>query len=55
MRRPARFKIGGYGHLNLGEEATVAGLTAAFRDDDYLFTTYLEHEYALARGADPAG
>ena len=48
-----RAKIGGYCHLNLGEEATVVGLMAALRDDDYLFTTYREHGYALARGADP--
>jgi pyruvate dehydrogenase E1 component alpha subunit len=48
-----RAKIGGYCHLNLGEEATVVGLCAALRDVDYLFTTYREHGYALARGADP--
>ena len=48
-----RAKIGGYCHLNLGEEATVVGLMAALRDDDYLFTSYREHGYALARGADP--
>jgi pyruvate dehydrogenase E1 component alpha subunit len=48
-----RARIGGYCHLNLGEEATVAGLTAALRPEDYLFATYREHGYALARGADP--
>jgi pyruvate dehydrogenase E1 component alpha subunit len=48
-----RARIGGYCHLNLGEEATVTGLTAALREDDYLFATYREHGYALARGADP--
>ena len=48
-----RARIGGYCHLNLGEEATVVGLTAALRDGDYLFATYREHGYALARGADP--
>ena len=47
-------KIGGYCHLNLGEEATVVGLMAALRPTDYLFTTYRDHGYALARGADPA-
>lgn len=46
-------KIGGYCHLNLGEEATVVGLMAALRTDDYLFTTYREHGYALARGVSP--
>lgn len=49
-----RAKIGGYCHLNLGEEATVVGLMAALRSGDYLFTTYREHGYALARGAEPA-
>ncbi|MFH8737655.1 thiamine pyrophosphate-dependent enzyme [Streptomyces sp. NPDC017964] len=48
-----RAKIGGYCHLNLGEEATVDGLMAALRPTDYLFTTYRDHGYALARGADP--
>ncbi|MCX7522956.1 pyruvate dehydrogenase (acetyl-transferring) E1 component subunit alpha [Microbacterium sp. STN6] len=45
--------IGGYCHLNLGEEAAVVGLLGALRDDDYLFTNYREHGYALARGIDP--
>jgi pyruvate dehydrogenase E1 component alpha subunit len=49
-----RAKIGGYCHLNLGEEATVVGLMAALEPRDYLFTTYREHGYALARGLEPA-
>jgi pyruvate dehydrogenase E1 component alpha subunit len=49
----SRARIGGYCHLNLGEEATVTGLTAALKPEDYLFATYREHGYALARGADP--
>lgn len=49
-----RAKIGGYCHLNLGEEATVVGLTAALEERDYLFTSYRDHGYALARGM-PAG
>lgn len=48
-----RARIGGYCHLNLGEEATVVGLMAALRATDYLFTTYREHGYALARGIEP--
>jgi pyruvate dehydrogenase E1 component alpha subunit len=48
-----RAKIGGYCHLNLGEEATCVGLTAAMRPTDYLFTNYREHGYALAKGLDP--
>jgi pyruvate dehydrogenase E1 component alpha subunit len=43
-------KIGGYCHLNLGEEATVVGLMAALEPRDYLFTNYREHGYAIARG-----
>lgn len=46
-------KIGGYCHLNLGEEATIVGLMAALKQQDYIFTTYREHGYILARGADP--
>ena len=48
-----RARIGGYCHLNLGEEATVVGLMAALEPRDYLFTTYREHGYALARGLEP--
>jgi pyruvate dehydrogenase E1 component alpha subunit len=48
-----RAKIGGYCHLNLGEEPTVVGLMAALEARDYLFTTYREHGYALARGLEP--
>ena len=48
-----RAKIGGYCHLNLGEEATVVGLMAAMEPRDYLFTTYREHGYALCRGMAP--
>jgi pyruvate dehydrogenase E1 component alpha subunit len=48
-----RAKIGGYCHLNLGEEATIVGLMTAMRPTDYLFTTYREHGYAIARGLEP--
>lgn len=46
-------EIGGYCHLNLGEEATVAGLMSAMESTDYLFTNYREHGYALGRGIAP--
>lgn len=46
-------KIGGYCHLNLGEEATIVGMNAALTPDDYVYTNYREHGYILARGADP--
>jgi pyruvate dehydrogenase E1 component alpha subunit len=47
-----RARIGGYCHLNLGEEATCVGLSAGMQAGDYLFTNYREHGYALARGLD---
>ena len=46
-------KIGGYCHLNLGEEATIVGLMAALAPDDYIFTNYREHGYIIARGVEP--
>ncbi len=45
--------IGGYCHLNLGEEAAVVGLMCALRETDYLFTNYREHGYAIMRSIDP--
>lgn len=52
-RAYAEAKVGGYCHLNLGEEATVAGLVAALEPGDYLYANYREHGYALARGISP--
>lgn len=46
-------EVGGYCHLNLGEEATVVGLMAALEPTDYLFTNYREHGYVLCRGISP--
>jgi pyruvate dehydrogenase E1 component alpha subunit len=48
-----RAKIGGYLHLNLGEEATIVGLMAALTPEDYIFTNYREHGYIIARGIEP--
>jgi dihydrolipoamide dehydrogenase/pyruvate dehydrogenase E1 component alpha subunit len=48
-----RAKIGGYCHLNLGEEATVVGGIAALKAGDYIYTSYREHGHAIARGVDP--
>ena len=45
--------IGGYCHLNLGEEAAVVGLMSALKPTDYLFTNYREHGYAIMRGIEP--
>ena len=46
-------KIGGYCHLNLGEEATVVGGVVALKPGDYIYTSYREHGHAIARGIDP--
>src|SRR5436190_7782632 len=46
-------RIGGYIHLNVGEEATVVGSVAALRTTDYLIGSYRTHGHALARGTDP--
>jgi dihydrolipoamide dehydrogenase len=46
-------KIGGYCHLNIGEEATVVGGITALKPSDYIFTSYREHGHAIARGIDP--
>ncbi len=48
-----RAKIGGYCHLNIGEEATVAGTIAALQPEDYVFASYRDHGIALARGSNP--
>jgi dihydrolipoamide dehydrogenase len=46
-------KIGGYCHLNIGEEATVVGGVLALRPNDWIFTSYREHGHAIARGIEP--
>jgi pyruvate dehydrogenase E1 component alpha subunit len=46
-------RIGGYCHLNLGEEATVVGFCAGLEADDYVYTNYREHGYAICRGIHP--
>jgi pyruvate dehydrogenase E1 component alpha subunit len=43
-------RIGGYCHLNLGEEATVVGFCAGLGPKDYVYTNYREHGYAICRG-----
>lgn len=48
-----RARIGGYLHLNIGEEATVVGSMEALQPQDYVFSNYREHGHALARGTDP--
>ncbi|HJT55601.1 MAG TPA: pyruvate dehydrogenase (acetyl-transferring) E1 component subunit alpha [Ktedonobacteraceae bacterium] len=48
-----RAKIGGYCHLNLGEEATIVGFCEGLAPDDYVYTNYREHGYAISRGISP--
>jgi dihydrolipoamide dehydrogenase len=48
-----RAKIGGYLHLNVGEEASVVGGISPLKPGDYIFTAYREHGHAIARGTDP--
>src|SRR3954447_916100 len=48
-----RANIGGYCHLNLGEEATIVGLMASLGRRDYVFPSYRGHGYALVRGVEP--
>jgi pyruvate dehydrogenase E1 component alpha subunit len=45
-------KIGGFCHLNIGEEATIVGTISALRKEDYLYSTYREHGHAIAKGID---
>jgi len=46
-------RIGGYCHLNLGEEATVVGFCSGLEPTDYVYTNYREHGYAIGRGIAP--
>jgi pyruvate dehydrogenase E1 component alpha subunit len=46
-------KIGGYCHLNIGEEAAVVGGILPLKLNDYIYTSYREHGHAIARGVDP--
>src|SRR4029077_13206394 len=46
-------KIGGFCHLNIGEEATIVGAISSLRPQDYVYSTYREHGHAIAKGVDP--
>ena len=46
-------KIGGFCHLNIGEEATIVGTISTLRPTDYVYSTYREHGHAIAKGIDP--
>ncbi len=49
-----RAKIGGYCHLNIGEEAAVVGAVMPMRENDWIISYYREHGHILARGTEPA-
>src|SRR6267143_1165190 len=46
-------KIGGFCHLNIGEEATIVGTISALRKEDYVYSNYLEHGHAIVGEALP--
>jgi pyruvate dehydrogenase E1 component alpha subunit len=46
-----RDRIGGYCHLHIGEEATVAGTVGCLTPDDYVFGSYRDHGLTLAIGS----
>lgn len=48
-----RAKIGGYCHVNIGEEAAVVGAVLPLREQDWIVSYYREHGHILARGTDP--
>jgi len=48
-----RAKIGGYCHLNIGEEGAVVGAVLPFRETDWIISYYREHGHILARGTEP--
>src|SRR5207302_8849422 len=45
-------KIGGFCHLNIGEEAAIVGTISALRAADYVYSNYREHGHALAKGVE---
>jgi pyruvate dehydrogenase E1 component alpha subunit len=46
-------RIGGFCHLNIGEEATIVGTISALRNEDYVYSNYREHGHAIAKGVEP--
>jgi len=48
-----RARIGGYCHMNHGEEATIVGSISSLRPQDWIVSYYREHGHILARGSEP--
>src|SRR5437867_13447843 len=46
-------KIGGFCHLYIGQEAVSTGTLSVLRPDDYVISTYRDHDQALALGISP--
>jgi pyruvate dehydrogenase E1 component alpha subunit len=46
-------KIGGFCHLDIGQEAVAAGAISTLRPDDYILCSYREHVHALMKGVEP--
>lgn len=46
-------KIGGFCHLQIGQEAVSAGAMSALEPDDYIFCSYRDHVHAIMKGCDP--
>ena len=48
-----RARIGGYCHMNHGEEATIVGSIGSLRPHDWVVSYYREHGHIIARGSEP--
>lgn len=48
-----RGRIGGYCHMNHGEEATIVGAIHPLRLQDWIVSYYREHGHIIARGSEP--
>ena len=46
-------KIGGFCHLDIGQEAVAVGAISMLNPDDYILASYRDHVHALCKGADP--
>ncbi|MBQ49088.1 MAG: pyruvate dehydrogenase (acetyl-transferring) E1 component subunit alpha [Zetaproteobacteria bacterium] len=46
-------KFSGFCHLHIGQEALCAGVQAAIKDTDYIFSGYRSHTQAIAKGIKP--
>lgn len=46
-------KFGGFCHLYIGQEATLAGMVSAMDKEDNVITAYRDHAHPLALGTDP--